>query len=171
MTKKILNDKDIMEQETMSKFFLGSLDTSLFLSYSITQFFSGSVGDQFDKRYVIAYSFIVQAAGYSLLSLAAYYEIYNKFYFYFCFVMIGLSQSMVFPVLVSVVGSWFSKSYRGMVCGSFGTSTNIGNIIGLQLAAVVLKQCDNDWGVLMNIITILFFLNIVVALTILRPKP
>ena len=63
MTKKVLNDEQIMKEEVMSRGFLGSLDTALFFSYSITQFFYGSVGDSYDKRWVIGIAYFIQAIG------------------------------------------------------------------------------------------------------------
>ena len=92
MTKKVLADPEIMDEDKiMSKVFLGSLDTALFLSYSVTQFFTGTIGDSFDKRYVIAIAYFIQAIGYILLSMAAHYQIYNEAYWYICFIIIGIS--------------------------------------------------------------------------------
>jgi sugar phosphate permease len=63
------------------------------------------------------------------------YDIFSKYIFYLCFFLIGLTQSVVFPILVSIIGAYFSKSKRGMVAGIWATSTNVGNIIGLQTAS------------------------------------
>jgi OPA family glycerol-3-phosphate transporter-like MFS transporter 3 len=66
-----------------------------------------------------------------MLAAAGSFEFYSKAFFYVFFILIGLTQSIVFPCLVSVVAMWFSKEHRGAITGSWGTSTNIGNIIGL----------------------------------------
>jgi MFS transporter, OPA family, solute carrier family 37 (glycerol-3-phosphate transporter), member 3 len=70
---------------------------------------------------------------------------------------------------VAIIGSWFAKSSRGLITGGWGTSTNFGNIIGIQVAAIILKH--NEWQTLMYTITCLFVLNSVVILTIFRPSP
>jgi sugar phosphate permease len=44
--------------------------------------------------------------------------------------MYGMAQYIVFPTLVAVIGNWFSKSKRGFVSAAYGTSGNVGNIIG-----------------------------------------
>jgi hypothetical protein len=37
--------------------------------------------------------------------------------------MFGIAQYIVFPILVSVVGNWFSKGKRGLVGSAYGTSS------------------------------------------------
>lgn len=98
-------------------------------------------------------------------------DVTNHFYFYIWFILIGLSQSIVFPVLVSVIGSWFSKSHRGLITGSWGTSSNIGNIIGIQAAALILRNNGNEWQVLMYTVTLLFGLNVILILAFFKPDP
>jgi OPA family glycerol-3-phosphate transporter-like MFS transporter 3 len=70
-----------------------------------------------------------------MLGVAGSFEFYSKEYFYVFFIIIGLTQSIVFPCLVSVIAMWFSKKHRGAITGFWGTCTNIGNIIGLQVSA------------------------------------
>jgi len=151
--------------------FFGTLDSSLFFTYSLFQFMSGSIGDNFDKRLVLTTSYIIQGFAFLLLAVAGTYQFSSHVYYLFCFVIIGLSQSIVFPVLVSVIGSWFSNEHRGIITGSWGTCTNIGNIIGAQTAASLLKATDNEWKHLMTIITCLFAFNAVLIMTVFNPDP
>jgi len=88
-----------------------------------------------------------------------------------CFVFIGLSQSIVFPTLVAVIGSWFAKAKRGLITGSWGTCTNIGNILGVQIAARILKSNNNHWEILMLIISCLFMANVIGINTLFKPSP
>jgi len=106
-----------------------------------------------------------------LVGIAGYNEVYNPIFFQLCFVMIGASQSICFPCLVSIVGGWFSKSSRGFIGGSWGTSTNFGNIIGIQLSAMILHKSHNHWEILMFLITLLFILNAILINTIFTPHP
>ena len=56
MSKKAMKQS---EAPGMTMAFFGSLDTSLFFSYSIFQFCSGSIGDNFDKKKILTGSFLI----------------------------------------------------------------------------------------------------------------
>jgi sugar phosphate permease len=64
------------------------------------------------------------------LATLAYTENYIKPLIFVLLSLYGVAQYIVFPILVAVVGNWFSKSKRGLVCAAYGTSGNVGNIIG-----------------------------------------
>ena len=122
MSKTDLLDKD----KGMDNAFFGRLDFTLFLAYSICQFLSASIADTFDKNKVLTISYGIQAM--CFLSLG--FKGDSQLLFYLAFIVVGMTQSIVFPCLVSIIGSWFSKKTRGAITGSWATCTNIGNIIG-----------------------------------------
>lgn len=131
MSKKAIRQENQGSDDEMSLSFLGTLDTCLFFSYSLFQFMSGSIGDNFNKRLVLIVSYIIQGLAFSVLGIAGTYESRQGWQYIICFTIIGLSQSLVFPCLVSIIGSWFAKANRGFITGSWGTCTNIGNILGI----------------------------------------
>jgi len=51
----------------------------------------------------------------------------------------------LFPCLVAIIGSWFAKTHRGVFTGTYGTSTNSGNILGIQFSAAILSKYDQKW--------------------------
>ena len=60
MSKKIIHEDNPNNiAEGLSTTFLGSLDSALFLTYSTTQFLTGSLGDKFDKRIVLSYAYLI----------------------------------------------------------------------------------------------------------------
>ena len=65
----------IQKQEipNMTVGFFGTLDSCLFLTYSLFQFVSGSLGDNFDKKMVLSVSYIMQAICFMFLGMAGYY--------------------------------------------------------------------------------------------------
>lgn len=150
----------------------GTLDFSMFLCYSMAQFFSGSIGDNFNKKWVLIISYFIQAIVFALLAVAGAKQITSQFYFISCFVVLGFSQSIVFPTLVSIVSNWFSKEHRGVITGSWGTCTNIGNIVGVQVAAMVLHgRQATDWYLLMQTIAITFFVVTMLSGSVFSPYP
>lgn len=122
MSKTDLLDED----KGFNNAFFGRLDFTMFLAYSICQFLTASIADTFDKNKVLTFSYGVQA----LCFLALGFNASSQILFYAAFVVVGLTQSIVFPCLVSIIGSWFSKKTRGAITGSWATCTNLGNIIG-----------------------------------------
>ena len=75
--------------------------------------------------------------------MAGYFNIYNPIYFYLAFMGIGFSASPVFPCIVHTLGNWFSKAHRGVIIGIWATCANIGNILGVQIASIILKFSNN----------------------------
>ena len=59
MSKKAIHQNDPEAKNGMTMGFFGTLETCLFFSYSIFQFCSGSIGDNFNKKTVLVISFII----------------------------------------------------------------------------------------------------------------
>ena len=121
---------ELQEETDWSTSILGQMDSLMFFSYSLCQFFFARAGDHFDKNKVLTVSFITQGICFLCLGLQEYYEQNVKSVYYFCWLVVGISQSIVFPILVSVIGSWFPRTTRGRVTGGWATCTNVGDIIG-----------------------------------------
>ena len=105
------------------------------------------------------------------MATLAYTENYIKPLIFVLFTLYGLAQYIVFPTLVAVVGNWFSKSKRGLVSAAYGTSGNVGNIIGFQTASIVLHLNDNHWGGLFYALSAFFLVNTLIAFFVLNPSP
>ena len=59
MSKKAIHQNDPDSKTGMTMGFFGTLETSLFFSYSIFQFCSGSLGDNFNKKKVLSISYVI----------------------------------------------------------------------------------------------------------------
>ena len=55
MSKKTIQG----QHEGLPKTYFGSIDTALFISYGLAQFWTGTIGDIFNKRYVLTISFTI----------------------------------------------------------------------------------------------------------------
>lgn len=53
--------------------------------------------------------------------------------------------------MIHMLGNWFSKNNRGLIIGAWATCANIGNIVGIQLAAILIDVFDGKWENLMFI--------------------
>ena len=160
MCKKTIKEE---APATKSSFF-GAIDTGLFLSYAIFQFGTGMIGDRFNKRNVLTISYGIQAVFFSLIGLAGHsaYKAYRDgdenaytdrlWQFLITFMCVGLVQSVDLPSLIAVLSNWTNKGNRGLVTGLWSTCASAGNILGLQLAPVLLGYWDNEWYMLLWLI-------------------
>lgn len=69
----------------------------------------------------------------------------SLFYYYFTFFLIGLFSSILWPSMIHMLGNWYSKTNRGLIIGAWATCANVGNILGIQLAAILIKRFNNQW--------------------------
>ena len=108
---------------------------SLFLTYALCQLGTGAIGDAYQKKYVLAISFTIQACLFSLVGITGIKDadvIQDKLILLcILFGTIGAVQSVDFPCFVGTVGAWTKRSTRGTITGIWATCGNVGNIIGL----------------------------------------
>lgn len=84
---------------------------------------------------------------------------------------IGLVQSVDLPSLISVMGNWTHRGNRGFVTGIWSTCGSVGNILGLQLAPALLTFWDNEWFLLMIIISCSYIFISLAMWLFLVPEP
>ena len=145
MSKKALELEDnTIDSELLSKF-----DTVYLFTYSLCTFLGGVAGDVINVRILIAVSTQLQVICFLALGMAGYLNIQSPIYFYLVFMGIGFSSSSIFPSIVHTLGNWFSKTHRGVIIGLWATCANIGNILGVQIASIILKVTDKKWEYLM----------------------
>jgi len=102
MSKKTIKSK----HPELSKTFFGAIDTSLFFTYALAQFFTGQIGDMYPQRKVLAISFSIQASLFCLVGLGGTFDFFHLYYFVPVFAVIGIVQSVDFPCLIGTIGCW-----------------------------------------------------------------
>jgi len=73
MSKKTIKQ----DVPSLSNSFFGTIDTGLFLTYAVCQFATGVIGDSFNKRHVLAVSYVIQSGLFMLFGLAGF-SAYNR---------------------------------------------------------------------------------------------
>ena len=130
--------------------FLGELDFLFLLAYSIGLYFSGYIGDRVNLRYMLS----IGMCGSALLTfafgyLSVVFKIHNKNYFRATYFLNGLFQSTGWPVTITIIGNWFSKSSGGLVFGLWSSNASLGNIAGSLIVACVIDY-GYEYGILLN---------------------
>lgn len=136
--------------------FLGELDFLFLLAYSVGLYFSGYIGDRVNLRYLLTFGMAFSA----LLTLAFGYlsvvfKIRSKNYFRVVYFLNGLFQSTGWPMTVTIIGNWFSKTSGGLVFGFWSSNASFGNIIGSLIVAGVIDY-GYEYGILLNSLLLLF---------------
>jgi sugar phosphate permease len=134
------DDSFSIDKQTLSRF-----DTIQLFTYSMALFIGGVIGDIFDIRKLLTTAFSLLGFAYFLLGLGGMKQVESYFYFYFVFFLIGLFSSILWPTMIHMMGNWYSKKNRGLIIGAWATCANIGNIIGIQLAAILIDAFDGKW--------------------------
>lgn len=123
----------------------------------------------YSKRIALALSFAAQGIVFVLIGQGGVWFGEDMqgalWYFCGCFILIGAIQSIDFPCLVSSVAAWSERKSRGTITGLWATCGQVGNIIGLQLAAVLLSHNGNNWTRLMIIVTELYAIFAIMLFT------
>jgi len=149
--------------------FLGELDFLFSIAYATGLYVSGYLGDRVNLRRML----FVGMCGSALLTFAFGYvsvvcNIRNKYFFRITYFCNGLLQSTGWPVCVTIVGNWFSKSSSGLVFGVWSSNASLGNIIGSLIVACVIDY-GYEYGMLLN--SLLLFCGSIIIFFCLLPHP
>jgi len=87
------------------------------------------------------------------------------------FIVNGLGQSTGYPGCISIVSNWFSKANNGLVFGLWGTSLNIGDIIGQQIGRFVIDEKEWEWQIALFITAAFFVFFLLVLIIVVKISP
>ena len=143
-----------------------------------------------DRRKVLSVSYVIQAGLFALLGLAGMRCYFDHghgaaasplesartfegmlWVFVAIFAAIGLIQSVDLPSLIAVMGNWTDRGNRGVVTGLWSTCQSAGNILGLQIAPILLSQWQGRWYCLMFVAAVVYASIGVLMFTFLVPDP
>ena len=145
--------EDSPDKYHSSKNTLSNVDTVNFMVYGLTQFISGAMGDEFNLRVVMPLSYLGSALCFGLIAMTGFIGgNATPAELYIWFTILGLAQSICFPAYVSIVANWFSKKYRGTAVTGFCTCVNVGNILGVQIASLIMRATGDNWSLLFVIL-------------------
>jgi sugar phosphate permease len=112
---------------------LGMIDTLYLAAYAVGQFVSGSLGDRFGPRRLLAGGMIGSAV------CAAIFGVSSLFFpFLVAFAVNGLFQSTGWSNNVAAMAPWFGRKVRGLVMGFWATNYQVGGLLATALAGWLL---------------------------------
>ncbi len=152
---------------------LGLLDSVFLGCYTVGLFISGYIGDRMNLRVFLSIGMFGSSLCMFLMGLAYSWKIHTMSYFIGINVMFGFFQSVGWPCVVAVMGSWFGHGSRGFIMGVWNSHTSIGNILGsvITAAAVGSGMHHEDWPLGYIIPGIIMFVSASVVYCLLVPRP
>ncbi len=103
---------------------LGLLATTLAVTYGISKFVSGIVGDRSNPRFLMAFGLIASGV------VNIFFGLSSSLYFFAIFwALNGWFQGFGWPSCTRLLTHWYSRSERGRWWSLFATSQNVGGAI------------------------------------------
>lgn len=124
---------------------LGVIDFSFLAFYSLGLYVAGYLGDKMPIKKVLLVGMIVSSIAMGGIGLLGFGGVKWVWCYVIVFAINGLGQSVVWPGTVAIMGYWYPKSTRGKAMGIWSSSTSIGNIVGAQIANIILEILDLPW--------------------------
>ncbi|OQV21651.1 Glucose-6-phosphate [Hypsibius exemplaris] len=119
------------------------LDFTYRLSYSIAMFLAGYIAERMDQRLFLSSALMFSGSWLIFSGIAYFADVHSYVYFVIGQVGAGVSQSTAWPSVVTLMGNWFGEKGRGLVFGFWCTSSSVGNILGIFIAAAFVNFA---WG-------------------------
>eukprot|EP00041_Stephanoeca_diplocostata_P013498 m.236913 g.236913 ORF g.236913 m.236913 type:complete len:465 (+) comp19359_c0_seq4:661-2055(+) len=108
---------------------LGHIDTSFLAAYAVGQFTLAPLGDVLGVRVMLA-----ACLGLSAMASLVFGYSDSLMTFVLVYGVNGFVQSVGFPLCVTALSPWFSKTERGMVLGVWTTSQQVGGVLSTTFA-------------------------------------
>lgn len=115
----------VMQSELgLGKFELGLLGSILYITYGISKFLSGIVGDKSNPRYFMSIGLILTGIFNLCFGMSSYFWAFAVFWG-----LNGLFQGWGWPGCAKLLTHWYSQSERGRWWSLWNTSHNIGGAL------------------------------------------
>lgn len=129
--------------ESNGKRLLGMLDTIYLCMYAFGLFCMGFVAERSNLRIFLPVMMVVIGVLPILFGLARAFHIHSLWYFIVLQLVGGFAQASGWPSVVSVVGSWFGTTKKGLILGIWNWHTSVGNVLGTVIAG---SFVETNWG-------------------------
>ena len=156
-----------------SKVFISYMNAGFMLSYALGMMFTGTLGDRYKPTRVLLIACIASALiSMSFGLMAPSLNSDSMLYVYvLLWVLNGLFQSCVWPTEVKLMSNWLTGGHSGAIYGIWSANGSVGNILGIQFAALAFSIWDKDAaGVRWSFIIPSIFLVIVALANFMLPN-
>ena len=139
--------------------------------YSLGLYLSGSMGDHFNPKKLIMVNYTIITLMMLAIGYGGYIRIANPWYYYACFAINGLMQSVGYPTCLTIVCHWFGKRGRGKISGLWCAGASTGNVIGALLTSLFTSTFGLQWYLAYSVMAGFIFLLAILNALFLVPHP
>lgn len=125
--------------------FLGTLDFTFLVMYSLGYYASGVIANRFGLVKVLAWSMLLATVSLWLVAVCGMLGITDKWVYLVLWGMEGPSQGTILTAAVTILGNWVDPGIRGQVMGIWGANSSVGNIYGQWVAAFTRQDLELEW--------------------------
>lgn len=154
----------------LSSTWLGAIDTMYLFCYSIGLYVSGILEDGYSMKLVISIGMVLASLLYYFMVVMGSYGYVSPWFFLLCWGLQGFLQSTVWPGAVSLIGNWFPKASHGGWMGLWSCNSSIGNIIGAQVALLILGY-TSSWEIVMLSVSSFMLISAILTYFFVQDRP
>lgn len=126
------------------------IEGSFYLGYALTQLPGGYLSEKFGSKHVIGFGFLLTSVFTIFLPLIIKLSSGNWLITSATMMIIGSSQGVIYPSIMSLLGQWITSSDRTTVGGMVYSGSAIGALLS-NLAGPALMKTTQSWSVLLYI--------------------
>lgn len=93
----------------MTKQELSRYDTVQLLTYGISLYICGMIGDKYNQRTILTIAYLILGISFIMLGVPGLLKFTYQWYFYLNMIVIGASNALIWPCFISIMGNWFPK--------------------------------------------------------------
>ncbi len=147
------------------------MDLIYVMCYSLALFVFGRLGDTLSARAYACAGPALAAICFCIFPLCSLLGLTSKVLLILGMALNGLFQSSGYPGSMRLVGNWLGREKKGLVMSLWGSSGNIGNIVGYGLCELILTYWQLSWQVALLVTAWVPFLAAVLMYTLVKEKP
>lgn len=142
---------------------IGTIASIYFLSYVLLQIPAGIISDKFNKRFILAFGFLIFAAATYLMATTQ-----NLMVIYFTSALAGLSGAFFYGAAYSLSGQYIPSSKRNIANAIINSGSSVGVVIGLSGSSWLVISHSVDWQLMLKGVAIIMVLTFVLYLFFIR---
>ena len=136
---------EVHQELGFSSTFLGTIDTTFLLFYSVGYYSSVILGDRLVVSRMVGYGMLCAALLYIIICLLCMARVVSQPLYLVLWALQGPSQGTDLTGCVAIMANWFPPEIRGRVMGLWGANQSVGNIVGEYLAAIIYDELGMSW--------------------------
>lgn len=138
---------------------IGTIASTYFFSYVLLQVPAGIISDKFDKRFILAFGFLIFAAATYLMATTQ-----NLIFIYVASALAGLSGAFFYGAAYSLSGQYIPANKRNIANAVINSGSSVGIVIGLSGASWLVISHSIDWQLMLKGVALIMLLTFVIYL-------